>query len=282
MASVRLTELLYPKDHPYHWPVIGYMDDLTAASESDVVDFFKKYYVPGNASMVIAGDIDPVDVRKKVEYWFSDVKAGPKVEPLTVPPAALTTVIKETLTDRVELPRLYLAWLTPPLLQPGDAALDMVSGVLSRGKTSRLYKRLVYDLELAQDVSAEQNSSQYGSIYTIVVTARPSADPPATTLARIKRIVDEELDKLRAAPPDQREVERVRNGIEASFFDRMETVADKADQLNAYFTLTGNPDYFSADIGRYRALTAKDVQAAVTTWLPADRRLELSVIPAAK
>jgi zinc protease len=131
-------------------------------------------------------------------------------------------------------------------------------------------------------VSAEQNSSQYGSIYTIVVTARPSADPPEATLARIKRIVDEELDKLRAAPPDQREVERVRNGIEASFFDRMETVADKADQLNAYFTLTGNPDYFSADIGRYRALGAKDVQAAVTTWLPADRRLELTVIPAAK
>jgi zinc protease len=281
-AMLRLSELLYPKDHPYHWPVIGYMDDLTAASQEDVIEFFKKYYSPGNASLVVAGDIDPADARKRVEHWFGDVKAGAHVAPLAVPAAELTGVIKETMTDQVQLPRIYLAWLTPGIYQPGDAELDMVSGVLTTGKNARLYKRLVYDLQLAQDVSATQNSSRFGSIYTIVVTARPSQDPPDQVLARITRVVDEELDRLRAAPPEAREIERVRNGIEASFYSRIETVAAKADLLNAYYMLTGNPDYFAEDLGRYQALAPDDVQAAVNRWLPADRRLELSVLPAEK
>ncbi|MEO8481623.1 MAG: pitrilysin family protein [Acidobacteriota bacterium] len=278
-AFLRMTELVYPKDHPYHWPVIGYMDDLTAASQEDVMDFFKKYYSPGNASLVIAGDITLAEARKRVEYWFGDVKPGAHVEPLKVPAAELTSVIKETIPDNVQLPRIYLAWLTPGIYQPGDAELDMVSGVLTGGKNSRLYKRLVYDMQLAQDVSASQNSSRQGSIYTVIVTARPSADPAATTLARITAIVDEEIEKLRQSPPDGREIERARNSIESSYYSRIETIAGKADQLNAYFTATGNPDYFAEDLGRYQALAPNDIQAAIKRWLPADRRLELSVVP---
>jgi zinc protease len=278
-AFLRMTELMYPKDHPYHWPVIGYMDDLSAASQEDVIDFFKKYYAPANASLVIAGDITPAEARKRVEYWFSDVKPGPRPEPLKVPAAELTSVIKETIPDNVQLPRIYLAWLTPGLYQPGDAELDMVSGVLAGGKNSRLYKRLVYDMQLAQDVSASQNSSRQSSIYTIIVTARPSTDPPAQTLARITAVVDEELEKLRQTPPDQREIERTRNSIESSYYSRIETIAGKADQLNAYFTATGNPDYFAEDLGRYQTLAPNDIQAAIKRWLPADRRLELSVVP---
>jgi zinc protease len=218
-------------------------------------------------------------VRKRVEYWFGDVKPGPRIPLQKVPAAELTSVVKETLQDRVQLPRIYLAWLTPGLHEPGDAELDMVSGVLAGGKNSRLYKRLVYDLQLAQDVNAAQNSSRYGSIYTIVVTARPSQDPPDQVLARLTAVVDEELDKLRATPPDAREVERARNSIEASFYSNIETVAGKADQLNAYFTATGNPDYFAEDLGRYQSLAPDDIQAAIKHWLPADRRLELSVVP---
>jgi zinc protease len=278
-AFLRMTELLYPKDHPYHWPVIGYMDDLSAASQEDVIDFFKKYYAPGNASLVISGDITPAEARKRVEYWFGDVKPGPRIPLLKVPAAELTGVIKETLQDRVQLPRIYLAWLTPGLYEPGDAELDMVSRVLAGGKSSRLYKRLVYDLQIAQDVNAAQNSSRFGSIYTIVVTARPSQDPPDQVLARLTAVVDEELDKLRATPPDAREVERARNSIEASFYSNIETVAGKADQLNAYFTATGNPDYFAEDLGRYQSLAPDDIQAAIKHWLPADRRLELSIVP---
>jgi zinc protease len=278
-AFLRMTELLYPKDHPYHWPVIGYMDDLSAASQDDVIDFFKKYYAPGNASLVISGDITPAEARKRVEYWFGDVKPGPRIPLLKVPAAELTGVIKETLQDRVQLPRIYLAWLTPGLYEPGDAELDMVSRVLAGGKSSRLYKRLVYDLQIAQDVNAAQNSSRFGSIYTIVVTARPSQDPPDQVLARLTAVVDEELDKLRATPPEAREVERARNSIEASFYSNIETVAGKADQLNAYFTATGNPDYFAEDLGRYQSLAPDDLQAAIKHWLPADRRLELSIVP---
>jgi zinc protease len=186
------------------------------------------------------------------------------------------------LTDQVQLPRIYLAWLTPGLYKPGDAELDVVSGILTGGKNSRLYKRLVYDMQIAQDVSATQNSSKEDSIYTIVVTARPSQDSAAEVLARITAVVDEELERLRAAPPDARELDRVKNSIEASFFNDIETVAGKADQLNAYYFATGNPDYFAEDLGRYQSLDVTDVQAAIRRWLPADRRLELSIVPAAK
>jgi zinc protease len=280
-ALVRIPELIYPPDHPYHWPVVGYMDDLSAASEADVVNFFKTYYGPANASLVVAGDIDPVEARKKVEYWFRDVKPSAPVPPLSVPNVALTSVITETLTDHVPLPRLYVCWPTPALYAPGDAALDTLSGVLTGGKNSRLYKRLVYDDQVAQEVQASENSSRFGSIYIIQITARPTSDPPAQVLAHLKAVVDEELDKLRAAPPDARELERVRHGIESSFFDQMETVANVADQLNTYYTFTGNPDFFGEDLGRYEVLQPNDIQAAVVRWLPRDRRVELSVLPEA-
>src|SRR5262245_9747201 len=146
MAEITIGEMLYPEGHPYHWPVIGYMPDLTAASYDDVVAFFKKYYAPSNASLVVAGDLDPAATRKIVEKWFSDVKPGAAVEPPTIPGVALTGVQKKTITDRVQLPRLYLAWITPRHFEPADAALDVVADVLAGGKNSRLYKRLVYDL----------------------------------------------------------------------------------------------------------------------------------------
>ena len=152
MAELRIYELMYPKNHPYHWPVIGYMEDLTAASAEDVREFFRKYYAPQNASLVVAGDINSAEARKTIEYWFADVKPGKQPDPIEVPPAGLSGVVTETLTDQVQLPRLYLVWMTPALYQPGDAALDVAASVLAGGKNSRLYKRLVYDLQVAQDV----------------------------------------------------------------------------------------------------------------------------------
>jgi zinc protease len=284
MTEIRIPEIMYPKNHPYHWPVIGYMDDLTAASAEDVREFFRKYYAPQNASLVVAGDINPAEARRKIEHWFADVKPGKPADPIEVPPVQLAGVVKETMTDRVQLPRLYLVWNTPALYHPGDAELDMVAGVLSGGKNSRLYKRLVYDLQIAQSVTAFQESNQLGSLFQIIVTPRPSPDPPDKILERVKTIVDEELEKLRTTSPTDREVQRILNSTEASFYSRMERVGGfggKADQLNGYWVQAGNPDYFNEDLGRYRALQANDIQAAVRRWLPADRRLELSVIPAA-
>src|SRR6476620_11694919 len=169
-AEVVLGELLYPPGHPYHWPVIGYMDDLTAASYDDVVAFFKKYYAPSNASLVVAGDLRTADARRLIEKWFGDVKPAAPPEPMSIPGVALTGVQKKTITDRVQLPRLYLAWLTPRHYEPGDAALDVVADVLAGGKNSRLYKRLVYDLQVAQSVSAFQGSAALASTFQITTT----------------------------------------------------------------------------------------------------------------
>jgi zinc protease len=284
-ASLELSQMLYPKGHPYSWPVIGYMDDLTAASYEDVVEFFKLYYQPSNASLVIAGDIDTAKTRAAVEKWFGDVKPGTtKVPPIESPKAELTEVKRKTIQDRVQLPRLYLAWLTPPQFKPGDAELDVLSQLLAGGKNSRLYKRLVYDLQIAQDVTAFQASKQLSSEYNIVVTARPT--PEGTTVAaqmdRIRGIVDEEVRKIQQAPASPREFQRALNQIESSFYDRMERIGDGsgiADQMNGYYTYTGDPDYFSADLARYRALAAADVTAIAAKYLPLDRRVELIVEP---
>lgn len=277
---VELPAMLYPPGHPYSWPTIGSMEDLTAASFEDVARFFRTYYVPSNASLVIAGDIDPAATRKLVEKWFSDVPAGKPVPSLTAPAAVLDGVKKKTITDRVQLPRLYLAWHTPALLQPGDAAMDVVSSVLSGGKNSRLYRRLVYEMQIAQDVNASQQSQALDSNFLIIATARPGQ-----TLDKIQAVIDEELDKLRAAPPDEREMQRALNQIEANFYRGMERVGGfggKANQLNAYYKAVGQPDYFQKDLERYRALTPADIKAAVEKYLPKDRRVELSVVPGDK
>jgi zinc protease len=280
MAQVALGELLFPEDHPYHWPVIGYMPDLTAASYEDVVAFFKRYYTPSNASLVVAGDFEPARARALVEKWFSDVKAAPAPDPLPTPAVTLKSVTQKTITDRVQLPRLYLAWLTPAHFEPGDAALDLVSSVLSSGKNSRLYKRLVYDMQIAQDVSAFQASSALASTFQIVVTPRPGH-----TIAEVKKAVDEEVQKLQRDEPDARELERAINQIEASFYDRLEHVGGfggVADQINSYFTETGDPDWFNEDLARYRAISASDLRAAAARFLPLDRRVELTVEPEKK
>jgi zinc protease len=277
MADITLNEMLYPENHPYHWPVIGYMPDLTAASYEDVVAFFKTYYTPSNASLVVAGDIDPARARQLVEKWFSDVKPGPASRPLTIPGVALTGVQKQTVTDRVQLPRLTLAWLTPRHFEPGDATLDVVADILAGGKNSRLYKRLVYELQIAQDVSAFQESMNLSSDFQIVATPRPGH-----TVEELQKIIDEEIAKLQNEDPSAHEVERSVNQIEASFYNRMERLGGfggKADQINGYFSKTGDPDYFNEDLGRYRALSASDIRAAAAAFLPRDRRVELIVQP---
>jgi len=279
-AFLELGTMLYPKNHPYSWPTIGSMEDLTAASRDDVAEFFKTYYAPNNASLVIAGDIDIAETRRMVEKWFNEIPHGPAVPPIVPPPVILDSVKTQTLSDRVQLPRLYLAWHTPAVFEPADAAMDIASSLLTGGKNSRLYKRLVYDMQIAQDVNAFQQSQALGSVFFIVATARPDQ-----TLDKIKQVIDEEIDKLRQTPPDEREMQRVMNQTEASFYRQMERVggfSGKADQMNAYYTRTGMPDFFESDLSRYRALSAADITSAVARYLPKDRRVELSIVPEAK
>ena len=271
-----LPGLLFPKGHPYSWPVIGSMADLSAASHQDVMDFFRRWYGPANASLVIAGDVDAREVRRLAEKWFADVPKSEPVDPIVPQPVVLRGEKRLVLEDNVQLPRLYMAWVTPPGLAPGDAALDAVAGVLADGKNSRLYKRLVYELQVAQDVSAYQSSQALASTFAVVVTARAGHGLP-----EMLRLVDEEIAKLQAAPPSPRETERFQNRIEASFFDRLESDNGKADQLNRYYARTGDPDYFEEDLARYRALDATDIQTAALRFLGPGRVL-ISVVPQGK
>jgi zinc protease len=280
LAEPTLGEMLYPDGHPYHWPVIGYMEDLSAASYDDVVAFFRKYYGPANASLVVAGDLESGAARQAIEKWFGDVKPSPPPDPINTPGVALTGVKKKTITDAVQLPRLYLSWLTPRHFEPGDAALDVVADVLAGGKNSRLFKRLVYDMQIAQDVSASQQSQALSSSFQLVATARPGH-----TVAELEKVIDEEIQKLQHEAPSAHELDRSVNQIESSFYNRMERsggFGGKADQLNAYYTGTGDPDWFNEDLARYRALSASDITAAALQFLPAARRVELIVEPEKK
>jgi zinc protease len=280
IPELELDSLLFPKGHPYSWSTIGSMEDLSAASHEDVQEFFRTFYAPNNASLVIAGDIDYDKTKALVEKWFAEIPRGKPVPPVAPPAAMLTGVTRKTMTDKVQLARLYLGWLTPATYRPGDAALDIVASVLSGGKNSRLYKRLVYDLQIAQDVQAFQQSQALGSTFMVIATARPGK-----SIDEIQKIIDEEIDRLAATPPEARELERVKNQIEATFLRRAERVGGffgKADQLNAYYTLTGTADFFEEDLARYRALDATDIASAAAHYLPKDRRVELIVLPEEK
>ena len=182
--------------------------------------------------------------------------------------------------DRVQLPRLYIVWHSPAMFAPGDAELDVVADVLVGGKNSRLYKRLVYELQIAQDISAFQSSEALSSTFWIVATARAGC-----TLAELERVIQEELDKITAEVPSSREVQRAVNQLEAGFLDRLERVGSfggKADRLNSYFFHTGNPDYFQEDLSRYKALDPNDIRAVAQSYLKTNARVVLSIVPQGK
>jgi zinc protease len=280
MSSLVMQENLYPPTHPYHWSTIGSMADLSAASFEDVVQFFRTYYAPNNASLCIAGDIDVEKTKVLVEKWFGEIPRGQPVPLIDAPPARLSQEQRLAFEDRVQLPRLYMAWLSPAIFTPGDAELDVLANILSGGKNSRLYKRLVYELQIAQDVYANQASKRQSSEFQIVATARTGH-----SLAEIEKVIQEELDKIRNEFPSKREVERAVNQYESSFINRLERVGSfggKADQLNSYFTATGNPDYFNEDLSRYRAVDPEDISACAKTYLRDDGRVVLSVVPKGK
>ena len=274
---IELSVMLWPEGHPYSWPPIGSMEDLAAASYDDVVRFFRQYYVPNNASLVLAGDIDFDNAATLVEKWFGEIPAGEPVDRISAPLPRRSDVARRTITDRVQLTRLYLGWVTPPGYAPSSAALDVAAALLTDGKNSRLYRRLVYDTEMAQDVFAYQQSYRLGSEFVVGVTARPGV-----TIEDIQRVIDEELGLLGREAPSSREMACVLNGIEASFYRQMERTAGysgKANQLNAYHFEGAQPDFFAEDLARYLSLAPGDVSAVVSRWLPSDRRVELVVEP---
>lgn len=278
LAGMALVSELYPPDHPYHWLTIGGADDIRAAHIDDVRAFFQKYYHPANASVALAGDIDPELGLLLAEEYFGEIPAGERparVQVAAPPPPAED--VKLVLEDRVELPRLYMAWHSPALFADGDAELDLVAEVLSSGKTSRLYRALVYEQRIATEVAASQNSREAGSFFQIVATAAPGR-----TLAEIERAIVKELSNLIDKGPTAPELERCLAQAEAHFLFRLQTVGGfggKSDQLNAYNTFLGDPGYFEQDLRRYRSATADLLRQAAAKHLPPTRRVVLSVVP---
>ncbi|MDQ3555467.1 MAG: insulinase family protein [Gemmatimonadota bacterium] len=273
LAYETMSRAMYPEGHPYSWTTIGSMEDLNAASMEDVQSFFRTYYAPNNASLAIVGDFDPAEAKRLVEKYFADIPQGPAIERPSLASVRLESPKALILEDRVQLPRLYLAWHSPAQFAEGDAEMDVLGRVLAGGKNSRLYRRLVYEDQTAQWVSAYQSSRPLGGQFQITVQAKPGVN-----LARVQKAVDEEVARLKTEPPTQRELERALNNIESQYVQGVQTVLGKADQLNAFYTWTGDPGYGEKAVARYRTVTPQGVQAAAGRYLDSGR-VALSVVP---
>jgi zinc protease len=278
LAGMTIVAALYPPHHPYHWLTIGGADDIRAAHIDDVRAFFQRYYQPANASLALAGDIDEERGLALAAQYFDEIPRGAKPDRVVVPaiePRAAD--VRLVLEDRVELPRLYLAWHSPELFAQGDAELDLIAEVLSSGKTSRLYRALVYEQRIATEVAASQNSREAGSFFQIVATAAPGR-----TLEEVERAVAREMASLLERGPSEAELERCLAQAEAHFLFRLQTVGGfggKSDQLNAYNTFLGDPGYFAKDLERYRSATPSALRAAAARHLRPSGRVMLSVVP---
>jgi zinc protease len=277
MALIALAKALYPEGHPYSWPTIGAADDIRAAALDDVHAFFRTWYQPANASLAIAGDVDLAQATDLAAAYFGELPAGPAPARPVLGPVVLDDDVRLVIEDRVELPRLYLAWHTPPMFAGDDAELDLAGDLLANGKTSRLYRALVYERRIALEVGALQHSREAGSYFQMVATAVPGLG-----LADLLAPIDDAIAGLAAGGPTAAEMERGVARAEAAFLSRLQTVGGfggKSDQLNAYNVLCGDPGGFGADLERYRAASADAVRAAADRWLARPRRVLLSIVP---
>jgi len=276
MAAVALAQALFPPTHPYHWITIGQPDDLRAATLDDVRTFFSTYYHPGNASLTLAGDVETSHALDLAAQYFGDIPRGPDPPPVVVPDGQAPSA-SLLLEDRIELPRLYLAWHTPAMFAEGDAALDLAADILAHGKTSRLYQHLVYERRVATDVSAFQHSRELSSLFQLAATAAAGVSLDTLREAMLAAVRD-----LTRDGPTPDELSRVATQVEAQFVYRLQTVGGfggKGDQLNAYNVFRRTPGYFADDLRRYTGVTADDVRQAVGHWLGGVPSVMLSVVP---
>ena len=276
-ADETILAVLYPKSHPYSWPVIGSMTDLSAASLADVQNFFRTYYAPNNATLTIAGDFEPAAVKKLVVQYFGSIPRGPEVKRRTTVPAV--TIPRDTflvLEDKVQLPRVYYTWHSVKGFSKDDAALDILAQVVANDKNSRLYKKLVYELQIAQNVGAFQDGSRLDGKFQINVTPKPGQN-----VADIDRIVKTEIANVISNGIAPRELQRAQNLYKASFLNRLASNLGKAEVLNSYNYFIGNPDFVQQDAARYEHVTAADVQRVAKTYLGRPK-IVLTVVPEGK
>ena len=268
---------LYPAGHPYHHPVIGSMADLEVATLEDVRRFFRTWYAPGNASLAIAGDVTVERARALVERYFAEIPAGSPPPPVEPARNELQRACGLVLEDRVQLARLHLAWHSSEHYTDEDAALSLLAQLLTDGKSSRLYRRLVYDEQCAQDVTAWQNGALRGGTFEIEITAKPDGG-----LAELDDAVREELGRVARDGVGADELARAVAQLEAGFVQSLERVGGfggRADQLNEYAVFTGDPGYATEDLERHRRVTPEQVAEAARRRLLDAHGVVLSVVP---
>jgi len=272
----KIARALYPEGHPYSWPVIGYMEDLTAASLQDVMEFFRIYYAPNNATLSIAGDFQPAQVKEWVEKYFGAIPRGTEIVRPEAAPFSLTEEKRMVFEDKVQLPRLYLTWPSPRMNTREDAVLDVLTDILSSGKNSRLYKTLVYDGQIAQSVSAYQYGQEIAGQLGIEVTAKPGKN-----LTEMESAVNAEMEKLLKEGVTEKEIETSLNNKEADVVNSRATVLGKANGLATYNALTGDANDLNRELERYEGITPQEVLAVAKKYFTGNK-VVLSMVPQGK
>jgi zinc protease len=271
---------LFPKTHPYYPVVIGSHRDIEAARLNDVREFFSQYYTPNNCSLAIVGDIDPASALALVEEYFGTLPQGPPVPKITATTPPITSERHSTVTDRVELPRVYMGWLTPPIFTAGDAESGLLAEILGGGKSSRLYKELVYKKQIAQDVQVTNQSLLLGSVFELQATAKPGVKPE-----QIEQAIDEELARLRADGPTQAELDRARNITESTLIrglERLGGFGGKADRFNMYNHYLNDPGFLPKDLDRYDKVTIASLKLVAQEQLKSSARAVVYGVPGKK
>ncbi len=265
--------LMHTPDHPYAHPVIGTHEDLIATTVEDIQLIYATGYAPANCSMVVAGDFDPVATRELVERLFEDIPGGVPLLRPEPPPPTLAEEQAVTLEDRVELPRVYLLWHSPPWMAEGDADLDLAAAILGAPKVGRLNRALVLDQQIARWVSVSQYSDRLSSKFMIVAEALEGTEPEQLVTA-----IDAEIERFIAEGPTERELTRAVNGWESSFIAGLETLHERAGTLNTYWSISGDPGYIDEDIARYRGATGGSIQQVASEVLGSPRAA-ITVVP---
>ena len=275
MAPMLLQPALFPQPHPYHWTTIGSPEDLDNASLDDVKSFFRRFYTPNNASLAIVGDIDIDDTLALVERYFGDIPAGGEVERHSRMDSALGGAVEIETTDAVQLPRLYLAWHTPPNFTEDQPAFDILSAILGDGRSSRLYRSLVYESRAARSVRVYHHAQEIAGEFMAQATANPGH-----ALEELESEIQRQLNEISAGKIEPAELERAKNRIQASHVFQLERFGGfggRADQLNYYNIMAGDPAFIDRDVDRYLAVGADDVRRAAAAL--GDARVRLAIRP---
>jgi zinc protease len=267
---------MYPKGHPYSWPVIGSMTDLSAASEEDVKEFFRLYYAPNNATLAVVGDFDPAQTKEWIKKYFGDLPSGQTIQRPAVPPARLEASKRLVYEDRVQVPRLYIQWPSVGFKNDDDYALDVLSSILSGSRTARLTKALVYDSQKASQVFGFENSAEDVGVFQIVVVPRPES-----TLTELEASVDQILQKFISEGPTAEELQKAKSGLELNFLRGLESNLGKSNQLISGAIFYGDAAQFRTDYQKTLAVTAADVKRVAAKYLTG-ARIVLSVVPKGK